>query len=79
MTCRDFCYWLQGYFEITGSSPYKNLTEDQADMIKRHLNLVFKHDIDNSVDGGDPVKKQEYQKIHDGISHLVNGDPLVRC
>lgn len=79
MTSRDFCYWLQGFFEITGESSYKNLTGDQVDMIKRHLNLVFQHDIDLSIDGGDHVKKKKYQQIHDGTSHLVEGDVLVRC
>lgn len=46
MTSRDFCYWLQGFFEISGTN---NLDVGQVEMIKRHLNLVFKHEIDPSI------------------------------
>lgn len=59
MTSRDFCYWLQGYFEIAGAGHF---TIDQTVVVKRHLALVFKHEIDPSY-GGDPV---ELQAIHDG-------------
>jgi hypothetical protein len=37
MNERDFFYWLQGFFELSGS---KELTEAQVDMIKRHMALV---------------------------------------
>lgn len=42
MTSRDFCYWLQGFFEITGPRP--TIDETQAKMIREHLALVFQHD-----------------------------------
>lgn len=45
MTSRDFCYWLQGYIEIGGGSP---LTEFQMNVVKRHLDMVFEHEIDPS-------------------------------
>lgn len=64
MGSRDFCYWLQGFFEI-GGVPDEGLTRDQAEMIRRHLALVFRHEIDPATDGGDPVVAQEYQAIHD--------------
>jgi len=35
---RDFCYWLQGYFELTNTT---RLTDNQTEIIKDHLNLVF--------------------------------------
>jgi len=35
----QFCYWLQGYFEI--GKPY-SLNKDQVEEIKNHLDLVFK-------------------------------------
>lgn len=41
MTSRDFCFWLQGFFEISGGHI---LTLDSMPLIKEHLNLVFKHD-----------------------------------
>ena len=38
MTPENFCYWLQGYFEISGKN---ELTEDQIAVIQIHLGYVF--------------------------------------
>lgn len=39
MTAENFCYWLQGYFELT---PNRNeLPEPQIKIIREHLQLVF--------------------------------------
>ncbi len=38
MTPENFCYWLQGYFEI---SQTKELTKEQIDIIQTHLDFVF--------------------------------------
>ena len=38
MTTDQFAYWLQGYFEISGSS---SLSDMQVQIIKDHLALVF--------------------------------------
>jgi hypothetical protein len=35
----NFCYWLQGFFELAGTN---NLTETQVEVIKDHLKLVFR-------------------------------------
>ena len=43
MQARDFCFWLQGFFELTGVTG--GLEAAQAQMIRDHLNLVFQHDI----------------------------------
>lgn len=59
MTSRDFCYWLQGFFEISKTS---ELQSEQVDMIQRHLNLVFKHEIDPSMGGREHQK--ELDQIH---------------
>jgi hypothetical protein len=37
MTPEQFTYWLQGFVEMCGEMP----TEEQWDMIKEHLQLVF--------------------------------------
>lgn len=53
MTPRDFCYWLQGYFELReGESNTVKTLDDSKDItpftptqmvqIKEHLKLVFK-------------------------------------
>jgi len=38
MTPNDFCYWLQGFLEISNT---KELTNEQLVVIKDHLQLVF--------------------------------------
>lgn len=70
MTSRDFSFWLQGFFEITGTN---KVDEEQIKIIKRHLNLVFKHDIDPSMGGFE--HQIELNNIHGGN----NGDELMRC
>ena len=72
MTAREYVYWLCGFFEITGET--KPLTVEQVDMIKRHLNLVFKHEIDASYLN---LNQEEAQAIHDGKSHPNN--QRIRC
>jgi len=61
MTSRDFCYWLQGHFEISGST---NLTEKQVEVIRNHLNMVFKHEIDPSH--GDAAHQKVLSDVHKG-------------
>lgn len=41
MQTRDFCFWLQGLFEV--AKP-ETLTKEQVDLIRVHLDLVFQHD-----------------------------------
>lgn len=74
MTSRDFCYWLQGYFEIQGEGPYRSLSNDQVDCIKRHLNMVFEHEIDPSA--GDKQHQDALNFIHSPSNF---GDKKVRC
>ena len=76
MTSRDFCYWLQGYFEVSENAKQYTpgterepieLNQNQIDSIRAHLNLVFKHEIDPSNnDGKTPTEIQEYIDIHRG-------------
>lgn len=81
MTSRDFCYWLQGYFEIGGGGG--ELNQAQVGMVRKHLALVFKHEIDPSA--GPPEHQAELNKIHDGdkpktekIGGVINGQ-VYRC
>lgn len=66
MKATEFCYWLQGYFEIYGASATSgnSLTAEQAELIQRHLALVFKHDIDPQA--GPPQHQQVLNNIHGG-------------
>lgn len=38
MTPENFCYWLQGYFEISHT---KTLNAMQIQVVQDHLNLIF--------------------------------------
>ena len=49
MTSRDFVYWFQGLLEI--GNP-ETLTKGQLTIVKNHLNLVFLHEIDPSLNVG---------------------------
>ena len=74
MTSREFCYWLQGYFEIEGLSvqgeqgSIPQLTTQQTLVIKNHLAMVFKHEIDPSL--GTPEHRAKLQEAHEGLSSL---------
>lgn len=80
MKASEFCYWLQGYFEISGSSPEEPgaLNSQQSAMIQRHLALVFAHDLDPQQ--GTLEHQAELQAIHDGKIGGTSPDGLVyRC
>ena len=71
MNSIDFCYWLQGYFELQeGDEP---LTAKQIEVLKNHLALVFKHEIDPLRESQTPVPPGILSSIHNG------NDPLLRC
>jgi hypothetical protein len=85
MKAVEFCYWLQGYFELFNRGN-AGLNREQIGQVKAHLALVFKHDIDPSY-SVDPKTQADMQKIHDagktpppeqdagGCSH----DVVYRC
>lgn len=70
MTSRDFCFWLQGHFELNPGAP---MTAEQVDMVKRHLALVFKHEIDPAMGG--PEKQAELNVTHAGKESDPNPCP----
>lgn len=75
MKSTEFCYWLQGLFEV--AEP-ETLNAKQTDLIKRHLNMVFVHEIDPSY----PAEQQDkLNEIH-GTSAIPGTDPgklVMRC
>lgn len=66
MKAESFVYWLQGYFEVDQADrrDRHGLSVDQVDVIRRHLNMVFVHEIDPSM--GDRKHREELTKAHDG-------------
>jgi hypothetical protein len=55
MTPENFCYWLQGFFEIQNPS---QISESQIQEIKNHLALVFNKVTPMQTDGGTYNPKQ---------------------
>ncbi len=84
MTSRDFAYWLQGYFEVSGATA---IDAAATDLIKRHLNMVFVHEIDpsmgdakhqavlNAVHQGKPTEEKPAEVHH----HHHDSNPTIRC
>lgn len=85
MTSRDFCFWLQGYLEISdavvdGTGPFSSttLTEGQMKCVRNHLALVFKHEIDPSM--GNQQHQDDLNKIHgQSVPGGKPSDVLIRC
>ena len=67
MKAREFCYWLQGMFELSNVT---NLDIETTKKIKNHLDMVFIHDIDPSYPEG-----VELDKAHNGFER----PPTMRC
>jgi hypothetical protein len=81
VTSRDFCYWLQGLFELTEVDANKKhmsetLSIQQVAAIKRHLAMVFKHEIDPSF--GNATMQNELTVIHEGAVSNPN-DFKIKC
>jgi len=62
MTSRDFCYWLQGFFELN-EDPAAELSAKQVEMIRRHLAMVFLHEIDPAMGG--PAHQAKLSEAHE--------------
>jgi hypothetical protein len=80
MQSRDFCYWLQGFFEIhsAGRDPGEHpsgLSAQQITMIRKHLGLVFAHEIDPSM--GPKEHQDKLNAIHG--KPFDPGTVLMRC
>ena len=74
MNSIDFCYWLQGHFEISGST---ELSIEQVAIVKNHLNLVFKHEIDPLRESQTDTPKKELNITHSPPKS--GNDLLLRC
>lgn len=74
MKSRDFCYWLQGFFELTEGNA---VTEVQIATVKKHLALVFAHEIDPAM--GSPAHQSKLDEVHKGPSVSPSGTMLFRC
>lgn len=91
MTSREFCYWLQGFFEIQGDGAAA-ITATQSNCIRKHLSMVFRHEIDPSY--GDAEAQAKLSALHEGVEQAKKDaadakkaaqnppyrkEPLIRC
>lgn len=77
MKASEFCYWLQGYIEIGHDQMHEvGLNREQVEIMKRHLALVFKHELDK--EHGTPEHQAELQAIHNFGGVGSNGE-IYRC
>lgn len=77
----EFCYWLQGLFEV--GEP-EALNAKQTDLIKRHLAMVFVHEIDASYPADEKAKLDAAHNGGPAISsslaaELKSRPPGMRC
>jgi len=89
MKSRDFCYWLQGFFEINEAG-LEHVSEDstrhdqalepkQVEMIKKHLRLVFKHEIDPSMGDQEALNSLHEDGGDNTIPPSFSPQDTVRC
>lgn len=64
MTPNDFCYWLQGFFELNGK--IEKLTKEQVIIIKQHLELVF-----TNISVTTPIKYPKWIKDGETCDDIV--------
>ncbi len=76
MTSRDFCYWLQGFFEI--QAPLR-MDETQLAAVKRHLAMVFIHEIDPSMPDPSGKLQETHQPPKPAGEWPPSGEPVYRC
>tara|TARA_R110002020_G_scaffold441478_2_gene652255 strand:+ start:1471 stop:1704 length:234 start_codon:yes stop_codon:yes gene_type:complete len=77
MNSIDFCYWLQGAFELSDSD---SITDKQVRTIKDKLNSVFLHEIDPLRESETTATKEELNNAHSGNASVsITNDPLARC
>jgi len=62
MKASQFCYWLQGYFEL---SKAEKIDEKTTEEIKKHLKMVFKYELDK--EHGDEEMQSQLNEIHNRI------------
>ena len=64
----NFCYWLQGFFEMTDT---ESLTPEQIKIIKEHLQLVLKKETKFSLGGIIPITES--------TPTVLDCTPFVMC
>jgi len=72
MTPRDFCYWLQGTFEL---GKVQSMDASQLDILRKHLQLVYRAQYDDSRNPDAWVGK-EFCDWLTGVLSVASNDGL---
>ncbi len=72
MKATEFCYWLQGMFELARP---EELNAETTATIKKHLDMVFIHDIDPSY----PAHQQKALSEAHELPGIGTRPPGMRC
>jgi hypothetical protein len=68
VTARDFCFWLQGFYEL--GKPIA-LNQEQTEMVKRHLDLVFKHEIAPASNSAEITKARQFAALEQATAQVA--------
>jgi hypothetical protein len=85
MRADQFCYWLQGFFEIVkvDTTITKQgaviLNKEQINIIQNHLNMVFLHDLDKQVPHDQQKPLNDLHQGGAGAPGVNINDVKVRC
>ncbi len=82
MTPENFCYWLQGYFEISQNN--WGLAQYQIQIIQDHLNLVFDKKTPDRLEKSWDKEKAAYYPLNtthtgveaQGLCGMVNASKI---
>lgn len=74
MESEQFCYWLQGFFELS-SSP--NMSPQQVQIVKNHLALVFEK-VTPEVEVEDAIEEFDFDNIL-GVLENTIAKPARYC
>lgn len=79
MKASEFCYWLQGYFEISKDDA---ITKEKVDIIKNHLSMVFVHDLDpkqqKELAASLKISEKDAEELLNKL-HRPDGPTMYRC
>ncbi len=75
MSTENFSYWLQGYAEICGKVP----TEQQWDLIKRHLDSCFAKDPKIHSQPVMIIEKNPIEPTYCNKSLVLDRSPQLLC
>ena len=83
MTPENFCYWLQGWFELNKTIDHREgASKETLAMIDNHLKLVFNKLTPKISDKEEPkqpvnVPYQSKKSVHDILKEVSKNDPVL--